>query len=89
MFPSNFIAAHEVRPVTHGSRYTYLGWYAHGSPNAAVNEFIADPITEPELAKSSTNVYMPTLREDLRKYMVDTNVNKNWPLWNLVESMHS
>jgi hypothetical protein len=89
MFPSNFVAAHEVRPVTHGSRYTYLGWYAHGSPNPEVNEFIADPVSQPELAKVSTNVYMPTLREDFRAHLEETNVNRNWPAWHLIESMHS
>jgi hypothetical protein len=89
MFPSNFMAAHEVEPVTEGNRYSYLGWYAHGSPNPAANEFIADPITQPELAAVSTNVYMPTLRDDFRNYMAASGVSQDSPAWHLVERMHS
>ena len=89
MFPSNFMAAHEIEPITAGNRYTYLGWYAHGSPNPAVNEFIADPITQPELAAVSTNVYLPTLREDFRNHLINCGVDKSSPAWHLVESMHS
>ena len=89
MFPSNFIAAHEIKPITNGSRYSYLGWYAHGSPNPAFNEFVADPITEPELSRISTNVYMPNLREDFKKYITKINLSDDSPAWHLVESMHS
>ena len=89
MFPSNFIAAHEIKPITSGSRYSYLGWYAHGSPNMAYNEFVADPITEPELYRISTNVYMPNLREDFKKYITEINLSDDSPAWHLVESMHS
>ena len=61
MFPSNYVAAHEVRKVTGGHRYTYLGWYAHGTPNQAVGEYVVDP----SVNASATNVYMPSLREDV------------------------
>lgn len=57
-FPSNYVAAHEVRPITGGWRYSYLGWYCHGTPNPAVNERVTDPVTHPEESKISTNVYM-------------------------------
>ena len=89
MFPSNFIAAHEIKPITEGSRYSYLGWYAQGSPNTACNEFVADPIAQPELSRVSTNVYMPNLREDFKNYMTEINLNADSPAWHLVESMHS
>jgi len=89
MFPSNFIAAHEIKPITSGSRYSYLGWYAHGSPNTDFNEFVADPIVEPELSRISTNVYMPNLREDFKKYITEINLSDDSPAWHLVESMHS
>ena len=69
MFPSNFIASHEVKPVTGGTRYSYLGWYSHGSPNPDLNETIVDPITDAEEAQRSTNVYMPNLRKDFRNYL--------------------
>lgn len=68
MFPSNYIAAHEVFSITGGHRYTYLGWYAHGTPNPDVGEYVVDPIKEPELAKKATNVYMPSLREDAANF---------------------
>ena len=89
MFPANFIAAHEIKPITSGSRYSYLGWYAHGSPNTAFNEFVADPITEPELSRISTNVYMPSLREDFKRYITEINLSDDSPAWHLVGSMHS
>jgi len=65
MFPSNYMAAHEVLPITGGHRYSYLGWYAHGTPNKEVGEFVVDPISDPVLAQKATNLYMPSLREDL------------------------
>jgi hypothetical protein len=68
-FPSNFMAAHEVKSIKGGSRFTYLGWYSHGTPNPEVNENVVDPIKEPELAKYATNLYMPTLTEDYRAYL--------------------
>lgn len=63
-FPSNYMATHEVKPTTAGVRYSYLGWYSHGTPNSAVNEHVVDPAKDPETAKYATNVYMPSLRDD-------------------------
>ena len=60
MFPSNYMAAHEVMPVTSGFRYSYLGWYSQGTPNELVGENVADPISDFETADKATNVYMPT-----------------------------
>lgn len=57
-FPSNYVAAHEVQPVTKGWRYSYLGWYCQGTPNPAVREEVTDPVTNPDQAKISSNVYM-------------------------------
>jgi len=57
-FPSNYVAAHEVQPITAGWRYSYLGWYCQGTPNSAVRESVTDPIEQPEAALRSTNVYM-------------------------------
>jgi len=57
-FPSNYMAAHEVRPVTGGWRYSYLGWYCQGTPNPAVSENVVDPRENPAMASISTNVYM-------------------------------
>jgi hypothetical protein len=84
MFPANYVASHEVTPIVDGSRYTYLGWYAHGSPNEAYNEHIVDPATDPELAKTATNVYMPTLRQDFKNYLDSIDYDKASHAYQLV-----
>jgi hypothetical protein len=89
MFPSNYIAAHEVKPVTSGNRYTYLGWYSHGSPNVELNEVIIDPIENPQIANLSTNVYMPNLRKDFKNYLETLGAKAPALALSLVESMHS
>ena len=65
------MASHEVKMVQQGFRYSYLGWYNQGTPNSVVNEYVADPIKEPELAKKATNVYMTSIRDDFKKYLID------------------
>jgi hypothetical protein len=84
MFPSNFIASHEVKQVTRGERYSYLGWYSHGSPNPDFNEAIIDPISDPDTAKVGTNIYMPKLREDFRSHLESIGVDKNSHAYSLV-----
>jgi len=69
MFPSNYMAAHEVRPVVSGRRISYLGWYSQGTPNQEVGESVCDPKINPDGARISTNVYMPTLRDDYREFL--------------------
>jgi hypothetical protein len=70
MFPSNYMAAHEVKPVIKGHRVSYLGWYCQGTPNPLVHEDVCDPLKNPDLGLISTNVYLPTLREDYRSYLI-------------------
>lgn len=70
MFPSNYMAAHEVLPVKSGKRYSYLGWYSQGTPNQNVKEYVADPIKEKGIASKATNVYLTSLREDFREYLI-------------------
>lgn len=69
MFPSNYMAAHEVKPVTGGIRYSYLGWYCQGSPNSDYKEDVTDPVTYPDVAKYATNVYMPNLKNDVLAFL--------------------
>jgi len=76
MFPSNYMAAHEVKPVTMGQRFTYLGWYSQGTPNEKVHEYVADPNSDPEVAKKATNVYMPTLCSDFQNYLISNGYDK-------------
>lgn len=77
MFPSNYVAAHEVTPVESGDRYTYLGWYAHGTPNPKVNEEVEDPIMNPEKAAISSNVYIPYLRDKFLEYLDSVGEDKS------------
>ena len=69
-FPSNYMAAHEVKPVGDGTRFSYLGWYCHGTPNKKVGEDVVDPKNELQRSKSATNVYMSTLVEDYRAHLL-------------------
>jgi hypothetical protein len=89
MFPSNYVAAHEVKPTTSGSRYTYLGWYSHGSPNPEYNESIEDPDKDPETSDFATNVYMPNLRSDFKKHLERLGDKAPIHALSLIESMHS
>jgi hypothetical protein len=68
-FPAGYTAAHEVKSVGEGIRYSYLGWYSQGTPNPEVGESVVDPAKEPELAQHSTNTYMPTYIEDYRNHL--------------------
>jgi hypothetical protein len=77
MFPSNYVAAHEVRPVKEGSRFTYLGWYSQGTPNEKVHEYVADPNLDPSVAEKATNVYMPTLASDLRNFFTEKGYDES------------
>ena len=77
MFPSNYIAAHEVTLVESGDRFTYLGWYAHGTPNPSVNEEVEDPEVSPENAAISSNVYIPYLREKFLEYLDSVGEDKS------------
>lgn len=69
MFPSDYMAAHEVKPTLGGVRYAYLGWYCHGTPNPASNEFVLDPLQNPAESISHVNVYLPFLREDYLNHL--------------------
>ena len=37
MFPSNFLGAHGVAEITEGTRYSYVSWFGHGSPDESKN----------------------------------------------------
>lgn len=85
-FPSNYMAAHEVRPVISGERYSYLGWYSHGTPNKEVGESVTDPIKEPEMAKTSTNLYMPSLMDDYKKFLKESGYSEYSEHFRIVRS---
>ena len=85
-FPSNYMAAHEVKPVISGERYSYLGWYSHGTPNKEVGESVTDPIKESEMAKTSTNLYMPTLMDDYKNFLKQNGYSEHSEHFRIVRS---
>lgn len=89
MFPSNYMASHEVKDVTGGTRYSYLGWYSHGTPNPDVGEVVIDPNAPDVDSESNTNVLMPKLREDFATYLESRTLDRSHPGFALVRSMHS
>lgn len=89
MFPSNYMAAHEVTPVESGDRFTYLGWYAHGTPNPSVNEEVEDPIINPQKAAISSNVYIPHLREKFLAYLDSVGEDKSSKTYRMVMGEHA
>jgi hypothetical protein len=69
MFPSDYMAAHQIKQTEGGVRYAYLGWYCHGSPNQALGENVVDPLQDPATAATAVNVYLPFLRQDYLKHL--------------------
>lgn len=78
-FPSNYVAAHRVEPTFSGTRLSYLGWYSQGTPNRDVGEDVIDPLVNASGAETSTNVYLPTLRDDYRKFLLNHGYDENSP----------
>jgi predicted 2-oxoglutarate/Fe(II)-dependent dioxygenase YbiX len=70
-FPASYTAGHEVKIVEDGLRFSYLGWYSQGTPNGEVKESVSDPVTEPQVAQSATNVYMPTFIKDYQNHLLN------------------
>ena len=52
VYPANFIGCHEIYPVTDGTRYAYLSWYAHGDILGASPKI---PLTKDETTTSWLN----------------------------------
>ena len=77
MFPSNYIATHEVKEVTLGERYAYLGWYGQGSGNEALGEKIWNPLEFPDKAISEANLYLPFLTKDFQTHLLSRGHKRN------------
>jgi hypothetical protein len=65
MFPSNFLAAHEVRECYDGYRYGYVGYFAQGSSD----ESRGINIREKSSTIDSGQVWIPELFDDYLKYL--------------------
>jgi hypothetical protein len=78
-FPSNYVAAHHVEPTVSGVRLSYLGWYSQGTPNSKVGEDVIDPLLNPDIASICTNLYMPSLRDAYRAFLLESGYSKDSP----------
>lgn len=77
MFPSDYMAAHQVSPTLGGVRYAYLGWYCHGTPNESLGEYVVDPMKDPAEASTEANIYLPFLRQDYLNHLEGKGYTKN------------
>ena len=68
--PANYLGAHEIMEITSGSRYSYLSWFAQGSPQQEKG-------VSPQYPNSSDDRlvggqwWMPTLIADYSKHLMD------------------
>lgn len=65
MFPSNYLATHEVFPCQDGYRYGYVGYFAQGSPDEERGIHIRDKSD----VVDSGQVWMPELFDDYIEYV--------------------
>jgi predicted 2-oxoglutarate/Fe(II)-dependent dioxygenase YbiX len=72
LFPSNFLCAHEVKPITAGNRYAYLSYFGQGSsaPEYGVN------IVDDDCNIHSGQVWMHDLFIDYAKYVKDNALSE-------------
>lgn len=64
LFPANYVGAHQINTVTKGKRYSYLGWFAQGSPHDIYNISPMD-----EFAENGGQVWMKTIIDDYDEYL--------------------
>jgi hypothetical protein len=71
MFPSNYLAAHEVKTCREGYRFGYVGYFAQGSPDLERGINIRDSSD----IMDSGQVWMPELFDDYRKKIISKYSN--------------
>lgn len=68
--PANYLGAHEIMEITSGSRYSYLSWFAQGSPQQDKGVSPQEPDASATRAIGG-QWWMPTIVEDYDKYLMD------------------
>lgn len=68
--PANYLGAHEIMEVTSGSRYSYLSWFAQGSPNPERGISPNEPVDVVDRAIGG-QWWMPDLMKDYEQYLMD------------------
>lgn len=76
MMPANYIGAHEIFEVTRGTRYSYLGWFAQGSPDPDRG---VNPVIEKDNSTTGGQVWLKTIIEDYEQYIKDKYGESNIP----------
>jgi predicted 2-oxoglutarate/Fe(II)-dependent dioxygenase YbiX len=68
--PANYLGAHEIMEVTSGSRYSYLSWFAQGSPNTEKGISPQEP-SDPENRQVGGQWWLSDIVEDYGNYLMD------------------
>jgi hypothetical protein len=73
IFPSNYLASHEVLDILSGHRFAYISYFSQGSEDVARGILPA--------GQSSGQVWIPEIFEDYKNYIIDKHghdlTNKN------------
>jgi hypothetical protein len=64
--PANYLGAHEIHEITKGSRYSYLLWFAQGTP---APEHGVNPVMSDGEYHSGGQWWLDTLIEDYDDYI--------------------
>jgi len=68
--PANYLGAHEILEVTSGSRYSYLSWFAQGSPQQDKGVSPQEPMDSAQRPVGG-QWWMKTIVEDYEQYLMD------------------
>jgi hypothetical protein len=68
--PANYLGAHEIMEITSGSRYSYLSWFAQGSPQQEKGISPQEPNTSNDRPIGG-QWWMSTLVEDYGKHLME------------------
>jgi predicted 2-oxoglutarate/Fe(II)-dependent dioxygenase YbiX len=68
MYPSNYMGAHEVREVTSGVRWAYLGFFCHGDRSLTTDE--------PQHKHAARHAWVEKLKTDVDEHLA-TRLNAN------------
>jgi hypothetical protein len=77
-FPSNYVATHQVKEVTSGTRLSYVSWFGQGSP--APDRCLS--VREKTAETLHGRYWINSLREDFKNYLMD-KFDRNFALPNV------
>jgi hypothetical protein len=74
IFPSNYLATHEVKQCFHGSRYAYVGYYSQGSRQIDRGITVQDQTLS---VGKQGQVWMPEIIEQYKNHIFNKHKNSN------------